>query len=172
MVGPDPDHPEPYHARSFSGTSAATPFAAGVAALIWASNPSLSTGEVEDILLRNRRDSTDPEVKKRVIHAYSAVREALTAMVHIQTPNDNGILPAHKPTVFTATTYDDGHGTPFVTWRVDGNVTAVGHTLAPAVAWTAHRDRDRHLRRRDHRHRFDPGDRVQLPADRAHQFAG
>ena len=108
----------------------------------------------------------------RVIHAYSAVREALTAMVHIQTPDDNGILPAHKLTVFTATTYDDGHGTPFVTWRVDGNVTAVGHTLAPAVAWTAHRDRDRHLRRRDHRHRFDPGDRVQLPADRAHQFAG
>lgn len=130
VIGPDPAHPEPYQARLFSGTSAATPFAAGVAALVWASNPSLSTGEVEDILLRNRRDSSDPEVKKRVIHAYGAVRDALTAMVHIQTPNDGDILPAHTPTVFTATTYDDGHGTPSVTWRVDGNVAAVGHTVS------------------------------------------
>lgn len=37
-VGPDPDNPA-NHARRISGTSFSSPFAAGVAALIWAAKP-------------------------------------------------------------------------------------------------------------------------------------
>lgn len=130
LVGPNPTHYQPYRAHVFPGTSAATPFAAGVAALIWAANPSLSVGDVEGILLANLRDSSDPEVKSRVIHAFGAVKDALRPTIHITSPSDNATLPAYAPTTFKANTYDDGLGTWGVTWRVDGNVVATGHSVS------------------------------------------
>lgn len=74
-VGPDPDNPA-NHARRISGTSFSSPFAAGVAALIWAAKPSLSAGEVEDILKETAHSSPDPKVK-RYVNALAAVRRVL-----------------------------------------------------------------------------------------------
>ncbi len=52
-VAAGPDNDEPANAAStINGTSFASPYVAGVAALIWAADPSLSNTEVRDILYR------------------------------------------------------------------------------------------------------------------------
>src|SRR5690606_32883931 len=74
-LGPDPEAPG-NEARVTHGTSYSSPFAAGVAALIWAADPSLSANEVEDILLATAHSSPDDEVNGYV-NALGAVQEAL-----------------------------------------------------------------------------------------------
>ncbi len=76
-VGPDPLHPN-NQAYKINGTSFSSPFAAGVAALIWAAKPSLSANEVEKILLETAHSSSDPKVGKYV-NANAAVRKVLDA---------------------------------------------------------------------------------------------
>lgn len=76
-VGPDPVNPA-NAANEISGTSFSSPFAAGVAALIWAAKPSLSADQVEQILLETANTSSDPKVKK-YLNANAAVRRALDA---------------------------------------------------------------------------------------------
>lgn len=56
-----------------SGTSLASPFVAGVAALVWAGNPGLSPGQVEEILVQNAHTSNGPGVG-RAVDAAAAVR--------------------------------------------------------------------------------------------------
>ncbi|MCC6145707.1 MAG: S8/S53 family peptidase, partial [Candidatus Hydrogenedentes bacterium] len=63
IVGPDQGRDE---TRSINGTSFSSPFAAGVAALVWAANPSLSAGQVRDILRDNARTSSDPTVGRYI----------------------------------------------------------------------------------------------------------
>lgn len=72
-VGGDPGNSEPH---LFSATSAATPFVAGVAALIMAANPSLKGSEVEQILLSTAHPSPDSTVR-RYVNAQGAVNQAL-----------------------------------------------------------------------------------------------
>jgi len=74
-VGPDPDHPD-NQVRSVSGTSFSSPFAAGVAAMIWAANPDLGADEVESILMETAHSSPDDEVK-RYVNALGGIRAAL-----------------------------------------------------------------------------------------------
>lgn len=74
-VGPDPESPENI-AQRMSGTSFSSPFAAGVAALIWAANPFMAAGTVEDILMRTAHHSDDPDVSG-IVNAYDGVRAAL-----------------------------------------------------------------------------------------------
>jgi serine protease len=76
-VGPDPARPE-NTANEISGTSFSSPFAAGVAALIWAAKPSLSADEVEKVLLETANTSPDLTVK-RYVNANAAVRKVLDA---------------------------------------------------------------------------------------------
>jgi serine protease len=59
-----------------SGTSQASPFVAGIAGLVWAANPSLSTGQVEEILLNTAHRSNGPKVV-RAVNAAAAVGTAL-----------------------------------------------------------------------------------------------
>ena len=59
-----------------SGTSYSAPFVAGVAALVWAANPSLSPDDVENILIATAHKSTDTTVN-RYVDAFSAVKTAL-----------------------------------------------------------------------------------------------
>lgn len=49
-VGPDPDAPSDSNARLKHGTSFSSPFVAGVAALVWASNPRQSASDVWGVL--------------------------------------------------------------------------------------------------------------------------
>ncbi|MCK6549312.1 S8 family serine peptidase [Myxococcota bacterium] len=49
-VGPDPSAPAPDVARTKNGTSFSSPFAAGVAALVWAADPTLPASEIRRIM--------------------------------------------------------------------------------------------------------------------------
>jgi len=77
-VGPDPDHAGT-GAHSVNGTSFSSPYAAGVAALIWAANPSLSAGQVEGILRDTAHSSVDDRVK-HYVNAQAAVKQALGSL--------------------------------------------------------------------------------------------
>lgn len=129
LVGPTPAVPNPAEAHLTGGTSMSSPYAMGVAALIWAADPGLSTDSVENILLRNRRPSPDDTVKDRVIHAFGAIEDALPPLVVIQTPQPGASLSAILPTEFRATVFADGHGTPTVTWRLNGTVFGTGPSV-------------------------------------------
>ena len=74
-VGPDPAH-SGTGAHPVNGTSFSSPYASGVAALIWAANPSLSTGQVQNILFETAHTSPDNRVK-RYVNAQAAVKKAL-----------------------------------------------------------------------------------------------
>lgn len=74
-LGPDPDSPD-NRVQVKNGTSFSSPFTAGVAALIWAANPSLSANEVESILMDTAHTSPDDEVR-RYVNALGAVQGAL-----------------------------------------------------------------------------------------------
>lgn len=74
-VGPDPEAPA-NRVQLIRGTSFSSPFVAGVAALIWAADPSLRAREVTDILFENTKQSFDDRVK-RIVSAHRAVRAAL-----------------------------------------------------------------------------------------------
>lgn len=57
-----------------SGTSLASPFVAGVAGLVMAANPSLSVGEVEDLLVKSAHRDNGPDVGNAVNAAAAVVR--------------------------------------------------------------------------------------------------
>lgn len=60
--------------QSYYGTSAATPYTAGVAAMLKASNPALTPAEIENFLLTTAHtDSPDPKVRK-YLSAINAIR--------------------------------------------------------------------------------------------------
>jgi hypothetical protein len=63
-----------------SGTSISAPFAAGVAALVMAANPTLSADEVDGILMRTAHSSPDPTVP-RYVNAFEAVKAGLGGSV-------------------------------------------------------------------------------------------
>lgn len=129
LVGMDPQRTTPNKTWRADGTSFASPYAAGVAALIWAAKPSLSADSVEDILLKWRRTSPDTNVKKKVIHALDAVRDAMPATVKITTPLNGWTLSANSPSEFRANVFADGNGTPTVTWRANGTAFGSGNPL-------------------------------------------
>lgn len=74
-VGPDPARPG-NHANTIHGTSFSSPFVAGVAALIWAADPSLSANQVESILISTAHPGGDASVG-RIVNAFGAVKAAL-----------------------------------------------------------------------------------------------
>ncbi len=85
LVGPDPDNTA-NRARTVSGTSFSSPYAAGVAALIWAANPSLSAREVERILLQTAHRGVGDA--SRYVNAFGAVQRALPPFISIMSPSD------------------------------------------------------------------------------------
>jgi subtilisin family serine protease len=76
-AGPDPDNTA-NQARLIAGTSFSSPFVAGVAALVWAANPSLSAGQVWAIL-RDTAHVGGVGVSgfERRVNAFAAVSRAL-----------------------------------------------------------------------------------------------
>ncbi len=75
FVGPDPAN-EGNVAQFVMGTSFSSPFTAGVAAMIWAADPDLSSSEVKGILYDTAHSSPDEDVELYV-NALGAVRAAL-----------------------------------------------------------------------------------------------
>ncbi|OGD15537.1 MAG: hypothetical protein A2W20_05070 [Candidatus Aminicenantes bacterium RBG_16_66_30] len=122
-VGPDPANPGNI-AQEVCGTSMSSPYAAGVAALIWAADPSLSAGEVEDILFETAHSSPDTSVE-RYVNAYDGVMMAMgttAPQISITSPSDGS---SHS------------RGLDNIAFRADAS-DVEDDTLA--VSWTSSRD--------------------------------
>ncbi|CAN5642642.1 hypothetical protein BH23DEI1_BH23DEI1_17500 [soil metagenome] len=124
-LGPDPAAPDNV-ARAKSGTSYSSPFAAGVAALVWAADPSQSASDVENVLLGSAKTSPDGEVG-RVIDALSAVQTVLGNVpptVAVTRPSAGDVLDLNATVFFDAlvTDFEDGIACCTVTWtsNLDG----------------------------------------------------
>ncbi|WP_214110697.1 S8 family serine peptidase [Acrocarpospora catenulata] len=120
LHGADPGFPDQSTVRKINGTSFSSPFAAGVAALVWAADPTMSADRVDSLVMNHLGSSSDATVGRRVINALSAVRDALPPLVRITTPHDGQTISALTPTQFKANVFDDGLGTPTVTWTLNG----------------------------------------------------
>jgi hypothetical protein len=125
-VGPDPDTQGTGNAQQKNGTSFASPFAAGVAALIWAANPELDADGVERLMFDHARRSTDPQaigVENRYVNAYNAVIGAMGGneppSISILSPANNSTLSRGTPLVFRASVSDREGLTRGVVWTSD-----------------------------------------------------
>ena len=114
FVGPDPDNLD-NRARLKNGTSFSSPFVAGVAALVWASNPALSNVEVWSIL----RDTAhvggihDRGGNQRRINAFGAIARVLAGAPPVITLNPRGpTAPLNREWSVTAAVNDDGNVCP------------------------------------------------------------
>ena len=144
-VGPDPDSAGNY-AQVFNGTSAASPYAAGVAALIWAADPSLSAGEVESILYVTAHSSPDGLVD-RYVNAYDAVVMALGNAppdISITSPADGSSHSRGSESIsFTAEATDPEDGILIggsVVWTssVDGEIGTGSLVQRPDLSFGTH----------------------------------
>jgi subtilisin family serine protease len=113
IVGPDPSTGPGAHEKS--GTSFSAPYVAGVAALLFAANPSLSPSQVSNILINTAHTSEDVRVK-RYVNAYAAVAEVLPPVIKIEIPQPGSSGHGGFPVTFEAFVFDDGRGTPTVQW--------------------------------------------------------
>lgn len=134
LMGPDPNSGgggPVLPIRSKNGTSFAAPYLAGVAALVWAADPSLSAGDVEKTLLDSAKTSPDKNVRKYV-DADAAVRRALPRLIAIEQPVEGSAIPKGTPVTFSAFVFEDGRGSPgAITWRsADGTVIGTGTTFS------------------------------------------
>ncbi|HEX7049666.1 MAG TPA: S8 family serine peptidase [Longimicrobiales bacterium] len=144
-LGPDPAHPE-NEVRAVSGTSYSSPFAAGVAALIWAADPGLDADDVERILYETAHTPREKDVK-RYVNAYAAVHAALGNVppgVEIASPDDGTTHPVNVAVSFNALVEDiDGDGPDCCTlvWSsdVDGPL-GIGLAAHPVFATTGDRE--------------------------------
>jgi serine protease len=121
-VGPTPDSED--KAQVKSGTSVASPFAAGIAALVWAANPTLSADQVYEILL----ESANSDVEKLRIDAHAAVKLALAKngnnppQIRVTSPLDGSTLPGgFQGITLTAEVkdFEDGPSGVSVEWASD-----------------------------------------------------
>jgi hypothetical protein len=118
-LGPDPANPGNV-ARAISGTSFSSPFAAGVAALIWAADPSLGAGEVESLLMNTAHDNDDSRVKRHV-NALGAVQVVLGNIPPSLTLPPSGNVSVNVPVSIqaTVTDFEDPFPCCTVTWSSD-----------------------------------------------------
>lgn len=129
-LGPDPASPG-NRVQVKDGTSYSSPFAAGVAALIWAAKPSLSANEVEDILMETSHSSPDANVK-RYVNALAAVRAALGNVPPSIVLGPGGNVPLNLTLTLSAEVrdFEDAFPCCTVTWtsNVDGALGS-GHSI-------------------------------------------
>lgn len=146
LVGPDPANPS-NTASAVSGTSFSSPYAAGVAALIWAANPGLSAAQVRSILYETAHTSPS-SVVDHYVNAQEAVRRALGSVIVIQAPLDGASVARGTTIGFQTFILEGGRGTPTVTWSssIDGvigtgasisrnNLSFGTHTITATAVW-------------------------------------
>ncbi|MBK8990051.1 MAG: S8 family serine peptidase [Chloroflexi bacterium] len=107
-----------------NGTSFSSPYAASVAALIWAANPSLNANQVWDLMRTTAHSSPDGRVN-RYVNAYQAVLSAIGVGIDatLTAPTNGGTYPKGHPVRLSANVGYVTTGSaipPQVQWRVDG----------------------------------------------------
>ena len=128
-VGPDLEYPE---VHAFSATSAASPFVAGVAALVLAANPTLTNDQVEKILIDTANPSSDGRVR-RYVNAYDAVIKALGGTppeITIAVDAAQQFGACETLYNFSATTSDPDNGPPTVKWTSNNTVLGTGNSFS------------------------------------------
>jgi hypothetical protein len=75
FLGTDQKYTDGTKARTGNGTSYAAPYVAGVAALVWAANPSLTDNQVVGLLYKHAHSGLSPVM--RVVNAVGSVKAAL-----------------------------------------------------------------------------------------------
>lgn len=121
--------------RDSCGTSCASPFVAGVAALIKAANPGLSAGDIEDIMMNTAHDNSTDSTVSRWVNAYAAVIQALggNQPPELSIQFSSGTGPGGIPISLSALVTDPEdrpflgdpyNGLPAVNWTssLDGNI--------------------------------------------------
>jgi hypothetical protein len=106
-VGEYPNSPS---TNTFGGTSAASPFTAGIVALIKAADPSLSFFDVRNVLVLNANTgSSDPDVD-RWVNALDSVLAALNSdsppRLQLDQPLEGATFPEDRTIQFSATVDD------------------------------------------------------------------
>lgn len=108
-----------------SGTSYASPFVAGVAALVWAADPTLSSKQVEDILYRTANTGSGSSEVPRWVNAYDAVVAALNAVpepyVELLSPDDGATFEEATVVSFEARAISL-EGSARYLWELDGQL--------------------------------------------------
>jgi len=123
-------------AKWFHGTSHASPYAAGVAALVWAANPDLSASEVWEIV-QETAHSRYPGAPVKWVNAYDAVLRALgnALFVEIDFPADDATLSTGVPVVLSGrVTYIGEPGQVVdcaVEWSSSRTASSLGMSLPP-----------------------------------------
>jgi len=117
LVGPDPSTGP--GAQEKSGTSFASPFAAGVAALVWAAEPSLSADAVESILMSTAHTSPDRQVG-RYVDAGAAVADAARPTARIVAPLEDASVSHGRSIELAADVFTDGGVLADVRWTSGG----------------------------------------------------
>jgi serine protease len=137
LVGPDAA-PSANIAQIKNGTSYSSPYVAGVAALVWAAEPSRSADQVEAALMNHARSSPDYRVT-RIINAFDAVKSVLghipPAIQIIQPASGTAVEPGGFNWVTFEATVDSYDATCCgVAWSSDkdgsmGNGTVIQFTF-------------------------------------------
>lgn len=127
-----------------TGTSFASPFAAGVAALVWAADPSLNADGVARILMDTAHTDSTSRVVPRWVNALAAVRRALgedtPPFVRIDQPLEGATYSAGSarvPLEASVEDLEDGFfrpgGSLSVRWTREGSSGAIGTTPTTAT---------------------------------------
>ena len=91
----------------------------------------MDNDDVEVILRSNMRNSPDPKVNRRVVHAFDAITQALPPVISITSPPDGATLSSVSPTTFRANIFTDGKPAPTVSWRLaDNTLLGTGNPIS------------------------------------------
>lgn len=141
-LGPDPASPVNM-VQMKNGTSFSSPYAAGVTALIWAANPSLSADDVERILYDNALRVWDRWGHRRNIKARDAVLEAIggtaTPFIKILSPIQGGNYSAFISFDADAEDLEDGFINSSISWisSIDG-IIGSGSSFSRRLSFGTH----------------------------------